>query len=123
MQIQVKDLTKERLDLRRVGTHPDYWYPVAWSHEVKKGAALGARFAGDPVVLYRGASGRPMRWRTAARTGRSRCIWGRLPARVFAAAITAGPMIARANASTCRISAASICPMAYEVTRCTKWTD
>ena len=59
MQVQVTNLTTERLNLRRVGTHPDYWYPLAWSHEVKKGAALGARFAGDPIVLYRGTSGRP----------------------------------------------------------------
>jgi len=22
-------------DLRRIGAHPDYWYPVAWSHELK----------------------------------------------------------------------------------------
>jgi len=58
MQIQVKHLTKERLDLRRVAAHPDYWYPVAWSHELKKGATHGVRFAGDPIVLYRGASGR-----------------------------------------------------------------
>jgi phenylpropionate dioxygenase-like ring-hydroxylating dioxygenase large terminal subunit len=58
MQIQVSTSTTQRLDLRRVGTHPDYWYPVAWSHELKKGATRGVRFAGDPVVLYRGASGR-----------------------------------------------------------------
>lgn len=45
-------------DLRRVGTHPDYWYPVAWSRDVKTCATLGVRFAGDPVVLYRGSSGR-----------------------------------------------------------------
>jgi phenylpropionate dioxygenase-like ring-hydroxylating dioxygenase large terminal subunit len=45
-------------DLRRVGTHPDYWYPVAWSREVKTGATRGVRFAGDPIVLYRGSSGR-----------------------------------------------------------------
>ncbi|HEX5281717.1 MAG TPA: aromatic ring-hydroxylating dioxygenase subunit alpha [Micropepsaceae bacterium] len=45
-------------DLRRVGTHPDYWYPVAWSYEVKKGATRGVNFAGEPIVLYRGNSGR-----------------------------------------------------------------
>jgi phenylpropionate dioxygenase-like ring-hydroxylating dioxygenase large terminal subunit len=44
-------------DLRRVGTHPDHWYPLAWSHELKAGKTLGRQFAGDPVVLYRGASG------------------------------------------------------------------
>ena len=51
-------LTDESVDLRRIGTHPDYWYPIAWSHEVKKLRAVGRRFAGEPVVLYRGASGR-----------------------------------------------------------------
>ncbi len=46
------------IDLRRVGTHPDFWYPIAWSDEVKAGRTRAARFAGDPVVLYRGTSGR-----------------------------------------------------------------
>jgi phenylpropionate dioxygenase-like ring-hydroxylating dioxygenase large terminal subunit len=45
-------------DLRRVGAHPDYWYPVAWADELKPGRTLGRRFAGDPIVLYRGKSGR-----------------------------------------------------------------
>ncbi len=40
-------------DLRRVGIHPDYWYPVAWSGEVKRGKAHGVRFAGEPIVLVR----------------------------------------------------------------------
>ena len=44
-------------DLRRVGTHPDYWYPLAWSDELKAGKTLGRRFAGEPIVLYRGSSG------------------------------------------------------------------
>jgi renierapurpurin 18,18'-hydroxylase len=46
------------IDLRRIGAHPDYWYPVAWSHELPPGKALGRRFAGEPIVLYRGAQGR-----------------------------------------------------------------
>ena len=33
-------------DLRRVGAHPDHWYPVAWSDELKPGRTLGRRFAG-----------------------------------------------------------------------------
>jgi phenylpropionate dioxygenase-like ring-hydroxylating dioxygenase large terminal subunit len=45
-------------DLRRIGTHPDFWYPVAWSYQVKRERTLGVSFAGDPIVLYRGASGR-----------------------------------------------------------------
>jgi renierapurpurin 18,18'-hydroxylase len=44
-------------DLRRVGAHPDQWYPLAWSDELKPGRALGRRFAGQPIVLYRGDSG------------------------------------------------------------------
>ena len=44
-------------DLRRVGAHPDYWYPLAWSDELKAGKTLGRRFAGEPIVLYRGSNG------------------------------------------------------------------
>jgi len=44
-------------DLRRVGAHPDYWYVLAWSDELKVGKTLGRRFAGLPIVLYRGKSG------------------------------------------------------------------
>ncbi len=44
-------------DLRRVGVHPDYWYPVAWSRELKRGRALPVRFAGEPIVLVRGKDG------------------------------------------------------------------
>lgn len=45
-------------DLRRVNTHPNHWYPVAWSSEVKSGKAIGRYFGDEPIVLYRGASGR-----------------------------------------------------------------
>ncbi|MDB6044889.1 MAG: aromatic ring-hydroxylating dioxygenase subunit alpha [Gammaproteobacteria bacterium] len=45
-------------DLRRVGAHPDYWYAVAWSDELQVGKTLGRRFAGEPIVLYRGSSGK-----------------------------------------------------------------
>ncbi|HVC01870.1 MAG TPA: aromatic ring-hydroxylating dioxygenase subunit alpha [Steroidobacteraceae bacterium] len=45
-------------DLRRVGAHPDHWYPLAWSHELKPGRTLARRFAGQPIVLYRGREGR-----------------------------------------------------------------
>ena len=44
-------------DLRRVGAHPDHWYALAWSEELKPGKTLGRRFAALPIVLYRGASG------------------------------------------------------------------
>jgi len=46
-----------RPDLRRIGAHPDHWYPVAWSTELKPGRALGVRFAGEPIVLVRPKEG------------------------------------------------------------------
>jgi phenylpropionate dioxygenase-like ring-hydroxylating dioxygenase large terminal subunit len=45
-------------DLRRTATHPDFWYPLAWSSELGAGKTLARRFAGDPIVLFRGASGK-----------------------------------------------------------------
>ena len=45
-------------DLRQIAAHPDHWYPLAWSDELLAGRTLGRRFAGLPIVLYRGASGR-----------------------------------------------------------------
>ena len=45
-------------DLRRLGAHPDHWYAVAWADELAPGKTLGRRFAGDPIVLYRGSSGK-----------------------------------------------------------------
>ena len=44
-------------DLRRIGSHPDHWYPLAWSPEVKPGRAVGAHFAGEPIVLVRSKGG------------------------------------------------------------------
>lgn len=45
------------LDLRRVGSHPNHWYPIAWSKEVKPGKAHAAHFAGEPVVVVRPKEG------------------------------------------------------------------
>ena len=56
-------------DLRRVGSHPDYWYPLAWSDELKVGKALGRRFAGDPIVIYRGAGGQVRKLRCERANG------------------------------------------------------
>ena len=49
---------ERRIDLRRVGAHPDYWYPIAWAHELKPSRTLGRSFAGEPVVVYRSADGK-----------------------------------------------------------------
>ena len=45
-------------DLRRVGAHPDHWYPLAWSEELKPGKVLGRRFADQPIALFRGTDGK-----------------------------------------------------------------
>ena len=45
------------VDLRQLGAHPNYWYPLAWSSELKPGKTLARRFAGEPIVIYRGKSG------------------------------------------------------------------
>src|SRR5580658_2957753 len=45
------------VDLRRVGAHPDFWYPLAWADELKAGKTLARRFAGEPIVLFRGRNG------------------------------------------------------------------
>ena len=44
-------------DLRAVGIHPDFWYPVARSSELKKGRMLAVTFAGEPIVIVRGEAG------------------------------------------------------------------
>ena len=46
------------VDLRRIDAHPDHWYPLAWSDELKPNRPLGRRYAGEPVVLFRNAAGR-----------------------------------------------------------------
>ena len=47
----------DRIDLRRTGANPDYWYPLAWTEEIGTGKSFACNFAGLPVVLYRGRSG------------------------------------------------------------------
>jgi phenylpropionate dioxygenase-like ring-hydroxylating dioxygenase large terminal subunit len=46
-----------KTDLRRVGIHPENWFPLAWSRELKTDKPLAVRFAGDPIVLVRPKSG------------------------------------------------------------------
>ncbi len=49
--------SSKTFDLRRIGAHPDYWYPLAWSDELRPGRTLGRRFADQPIVLYRSMTG------------------------------------------------------------------
>ncbi|MDB5736000.1 MAG: ferredoxin [Alphaproteobacteria bacterium] len=44
-------------DIRTVGAHPDHWYPLAWSDEIKPGQVIGRRFAGEPIALFRTGDG------------------------------------------------------------------
>jgi phenylpropionate dioxygenase-like ring-hydroxylating dioxygenase large terminal subunit len=50
-------VSKKPQDLRKTGIHPDYWYPISRSKDVKKGKPVGASFAGEPIVLVRTESG------------------------------------------------------------------
>ena len=45
-------------DLRRIGLHPDFWYPLARSKDVARGKTHLAMYAGEPIVIARGTSGR-----------------------------------------------------------------
>jgi renierapurpurin 18,18'-hydroxylase len=44
-------------DLRSVKSHPDHWYPVAWSRDVRPGKTHATSFSGDPIVVIRPESG------------------------------------------------------------------
>ena len=37
-------------DIRKTGIHPNFWYPVARSDNVKTGKPHGVSFAGEPIV-------------------------------------------------------------------------
>jgi renierapurpurin 18,18'-hydroxylase len=44
-------------DLRRVQIHPNFWYPVARSVDVKSGKLFATQFAGEPIVIARPVQG------------------------------------------------------------------
>jgi renierapurpurin 18,18'-hydroxylase len=46
------------VDLRRMDSHPDHWYPIAWSKQVKPGKMLACHYAGEPVAVIRGTDGK-----------------------------------------------------------------
>ncbi len=45
-------------DLRRVGAHPDHWYPVAWSDALAPGKIVPVEFAGEPIAVARTKAGK-----------------------------------------------------------------
>lgn len=44
-------------DLRKTGIDPEHWYPLLRSRALKRGAAVGVSFAGEPIVLVRTETG------------------------------------------------------------------
>ena len=44
-------------DLRRIGIHPDFWFPVALSSSLRREKTLAVAFAGAPIVLVRTRKG------------------------------------------------------------------
>jgi len=52
--MEVSETASRRVDLRRTDSHPDFWYPIAWSEEVKAGAMISRRYAGEPIAVVRG---------------------------------------------------------------------
>ena len=45
-------------DLRKIGLHPNFWYPLARAKDLKKGKTLSVSYGGDRIVLVRTASGK-----------------------------------------------------------------
>lgn len=46
-----------RQKARAAGMHPDYWYPVEWSRRLRRGKALGTKFWGRPIAIFRDQNG------------------------------------------------------------------
>jgi phenylpropionate dioxygenase-like ring-hydroxylating dioxygenase large terminal subunit len=44
-------------DLRKVGIHPDFWYPVTQTRKVPRNTVSAATFAGERIALFRTAAG------------------------------------------------------------------
>ena len=96
-------------DLRRIGSHPDHWYPLAWSRELAAGKTYATTFAGEPVVLIRPKEGPVFALE-------DRCAHRQVPLSkgvVSGCAVRCGyhgwTYDASANASTCRIWGRASC--------------
>ena len=50
--------SETKQDIRKTGIHPDFWYPIARSHQLKPGKTLAVSFTGHPTVLMRTRSNR-----------------------------------------------------------------
>ncbi|WP_370517886.1 Rieske 2Fe-2S domain-containing protein [Saccharibacter sp. 17.LH.SD] len=45
-------------DLRLTDISPDFWYPIAWSKDLKRGKTIGRYFGKHPIALIRPKKGR-----------------------------------------------------------------
>ena len=60
MQPETGERERERdqqPDLRRIGLHPDFWYPLARSADVQPGRTHLTSFGGEPIVIARTEAG------------------------------------------------------------------
>ena len=48
-KLSARDEVLQRPDIRKTGIHPNFWYPVARSDNVKMGKPHGVSFAGEPI--------------------------------------------------------------------------
>lgn len=49
--------TSFKTDLRCVDINPDFWYPLVWSKDLKRGKTIGRRFGRHPIALVRPEEG------------------------------------------------------------------
>src|SRR5581483_5105172 len=82
-------------DLRRTGLHPDFWYPLARSVDLKPGKALGVHFGGEPIVLVRPEQGEVFALEDRCAHRQVPLHLGVVKARSCCAATTAGPTTAK----------------------------
>ncbi len=54
LNLNAREVTR---DIRKIGIHPDHWYPLARSGDVRRGKAVGRTFAGEPIVIVRTEAG------------------------------------------------------------------
>ena len=93
------------LDLRRIGAHPDYWYPGGLVRRAQSRQGAGAAFRGRAHRHLSRVERAGVRvWRTAARTARCRCTSAWSAGMKSSATITAGLTAAAANARAFRTS-------------------
>ena len=49
-----EEAKNRRQKVRVAGMHPDYWYPVEWDKNLKRGQVIEVKFWGRSIAVYRG---------------------------------------------------------------------